>query len=80
MEADEILKLLDHAKAELGDAAGLQEIEEIRIKYLGSKGKLKDIMRSVKDAPPEERPAFGRNANRFKQELTDAVERKTDIH
>lgn len=80
MEADEILKLLDHAKAELGDAAGLQEIEEIRIKYLGSKGKLKDIMRSVKDAPPEERPAFGRNANRFKQELTDAVNhRKNEL-
>jgi len=80
MQADDILTLLDEAQAELAAATELQEVEKVRIKYVGSKGLLKEVMKSLKDAEPSERPAFGRNANRFKVELTESVElRKSEL-
>lgn len=76
MQADDILALLDKAQSEVGSATNSQELEQVRIAYLGSKGRLKEIMKSLKDAEPAERPAFGRNANRFKVELTESVEHR----
>ena len=53
-------------------------LREWEIKYLGKKGAVTDIMRSVGTLPPEERAAFGKRANEIKQALTGAfAERET---
>ncbi len=50
-----------------------QNIEELRVEYLGRKGKLTLKLRSLKDVPPEERPQVGEQLNRlrvwFEEEL-----------
>lgn len=42
------------------------DAESFRIKYLGKKGILKELVKSVRDVPPESRPAFGSKANELR--------------
>ena len=49
---------------EIGKCASMPEIEEIRIKTLGKKGELTAALRSMKDIPNEQRPAFGKRCQR----------------
>jgi phenylalanyl-tRNA synthetase alpha chain len=46
--------------------------------YLGKKGALTHMLRSVGDLPPEERPAFGRAANEAKVALGEAYAAKEE--
>jgi phenylalanyl-tRNA synthetase alpha chain len=43
-------------------------------RYLGKKGALTQMLRSVKELPPEERPAFGRATNLAKTTLEEAYD------
>ena len=44
-----------------------ETLEQFRIKHLGSKGTLKQLMKNIKDIPNEQRKAFGQLANKAKQ-------------
>ena len=61
------LKLIEEAK----DSATLQDI---RVKYLGKKGELTTILKSMKDLSKEERPVMGKLVNDVKK----VVEEKLD--
>ena len=77
MKAEEILRVKDRALAEAAAATDMQAVEAVRIRYLGGKGLLKEIMQDLKTIGAAERPAYGRNANRLKTELLGAInERK----
>lgn len=56
--------------------ATANDIENLRVKYLGRKGALTALLRSTRDLPPEERPEFGRRTNEVKRELEEAFARK----
>lgn len=43
-----------------------QEIEQLRVEYLGRKGKLTSLLRGLREIPPEERPEVGEELNRLK--------------
>lgn len=62
----ETQKLRDEIKSSAVNNA--QELEQFRITYLGSKGKLKDIFALMKDVPVEEKKSFGQALNTLKQE------------
>ena len=80
MNAADIIALKDEAIQEATEATDLKSIEKVRIKYLGSKGLLKDIMKNLKTIDGSERPAFGRNANILKEELLALInERKQSM-
>jgi phenylalanyl-tRNA synthetase alpha chain len=66
-------------KAALGaveQAKSAEELERIRIQYLGRKGELTAILRSLKDMPIEERREVGPKAQALQRELTEAIDRK----
>ena len=44
-----------------------EALEQFRIKHLGSKGTLKQLMKNIKDIPNEQKRAFGQLANKVKQ-------------
>ncbi|MCQ8211889.1 phenylalanine--tRNA ligase subunit alpha [Cetobacterium somerae] len=70
--------LKDEASLNIQKAATLQEIDEIRVKYLGKKGEFTEISKSMRDLSPEERPAFGQMVNDVKTIITTLVEEKTN--
>ena len=63
--------------AELEDVnEDLKEIESLRSKYLGRKGKVASLFSLMGEASNEERPALGESLNQLKKELTTLFEDK----
>ena len=55
-------------------ASTAEELDAVRVCYVGRKGSLPEIMKGLKDLPPEERARAGQAANAFKQDFTAALE------
>lgn len=54
------------------EAAGaLEKLNDIRVAFLGKKGELTSIMKSMKEIAPEERPAFGQMVNETRSEIDE---------
>ncbi|MBB6062127.1 phenylalanyl-tRNA synthetase alpha chain [Thermosipho japonicus] len=68
---DEIKQLVDAAKKEIDNAEDLQQLNQIRVKYLGKKGLITSQMKKLKDLPQQERPKFGAVVNKAKSEVED---------
>ena len=63
--------------AELEDVnEDLKEIESLRSKYLGRKGKVASLFSLMGEASNEERPALGESLNQLKKELTTLFDDK----
>ncbi|MBC2851059.1 phenylalanine--tRNA ligase subunit alpha [Cetobacterium sp. 8H] len=73
---DKLSALKDEASLIIQKAATLQEVDEIRVKYLGKKGEFTEISKSMRDLSPEERPVFGQLVNEVKTFITTLVEEK----
>ena len=66
---EKLSKMLEEAREQLNKAASLADTEEIRVKVLGKKGQLTEILRSMGKLPPEEKKALGMAANKVKAEF-----------
>jgi phenylalanyl-tRNA synthetase alpha chain len=58
--------IVDGAHEEIERAAASRDLEEVRVKYLGKRGALTQLLRALPDLPPAERPVVGREANEAK--------------
>jgi len=80
MNAGEIDRLRGAALEEAADAGDASALEQVRVRYLGRKGRLPEIMKGLKALPAEERAAAGRAANAFKRDVSAAIdERRTAL-
>ncbi|MBY0470811.1 phenylalanine--tRNA ligase subunit alpha [bacterium] len=65
---------------EAGSARTLEQLEEIRIRVLGKKGSLSEVLKALGSVSAEERPKIGAVANQWKQQIEAALqERKTQL-
>ena len=71
---DRIQQIQDAAAAAVDRAASSEELERIRIEYLGRKAELPNLLRGVAQLPPAERGAVGRAANEARKALEAAIE------
>lgn len=71
---DSLQEMKTDAVGELNKAGSLEEIENIRIKYLGKKGALTQILRGMGKLSPEERPAIGKVGNEVRDLVESAIE------
>lgn len=55
----------------------LDKLEEFRLKYLGKKGALTQVLRGMGGLPAEERPIVGQIANEVRNQLESELEQKT---
>lgn len=62
------------AKASLELASTKQELENIRVKYLGKKGELTAVLKQMGKLSPEERPVMGQLANEVRSAIEALVE------
>ena len=74
--ADELACLHAEADTRIGAAATLGELEALETEYLGRKGSITTLMRSIGSLPAEERPGFGQRLNAAKAELIERIERR----
>ncbi len=52
------------------------ELEELRVKYLGKKGEITTLLRSMGKQPPAERPVIGKKANELRQLIEGLLEQR----
>ena len=65
----------------LEQAKETQAVEDIRIKYLGKKGNVTQVLKGMKDLSPEERPIVGKLANDVRDTIQAKIsERKAVLH
>lgn len=62
------------AKAALELAGTKQELENIRVKYLGKKGELTAVLKQMGKLTPEERPVMGQLANEVRAAIESLIE------
>jgi len=72
----QIEELVREADAELAQVKDGAALEQFRIKYLGSNGKVKGLMKLMGGIPKEEKPAFGQKANGAKSHIEGGFEAK----
>ncbi len=73
---ERLLKIQKEAEEALKKAKTLEELEALRVKYLGRKGPLTLFIQKIGDLPREERPSLGRLANEIKKDLSREIEEK----
>ncbi|MDO4869248.1 MAG: phenylalanine--tRNA ligase subunit alpha [Bacillota bacterium] len=69
-------KILEEAKAQLEKARTQAETDEIRVKILGKKGELTQILRGMGKLSPEERKETGQMANKVRSEVENMLNEK----
>ena len=66
------------ALEELKKVSTKVEVESIRVKYLGKKGELTQILRGMGKLTPEERPVVGKIANEIRESLETFISSAAD--
>lgn len=73
VDADRLEQLEAKARRDVAEAATLQDLTTIRAGYLGKKGSLAAILRSIGDLDGAERAAVGKSANVTKNRIEQCV-------
>ncbi|SNZ09639.1 phenylalanyl-tRNA synthetase, alpha subunit [Persephonella hydrogeniphila] len=73
---DQIKSLGKEALELIEQAENLDKLNSIRVEYLGKKGKIKNILKTLGKLSPEERKEIGQLANRIKDEIETALKEK----
>lgn len=63
---------------ELKGARALRDIDQLKVRYLGKKGPLNELMVSLRDVSSEERPRAGKAINELKQEITHLLDQAAE--
>lgn len=69
---EEILKNLENSKL-------VEEVENIRVKVLGKKGQLTEILKDMKNLSNEERPVVGKIVNEVREQIESRISQKKEI-
>ncbi|XOQ59446.1 MAG: phenylalanine--tRNA ligase subunit alpha [Clostridium sp.] len=75
MIKEKLEKIRENALQDLKNKTEVTEINKIRVKYLGKKGELTQILRNMKSLSKEERPIVGKFANEVRKNLEEAIEK-----
>jgi len=75
----ELGSIRTEALREVSTADNLETLREVEVKYLGRKGIVNQLLKGLKDVPPEQRPEIGRLINELKLELSREIETKRTL-
>ena len=67
------------ALAAIGAAGNTEELEALRVQYLGKKGELTALLKQMGKLSAEERPVMGQMANAVRADLEAAIESRSSV-
>ena len=76
---EQLEKIKEEALQQISSAESLDTLNDIRVAYLGKKGELTSLLKSMKDVAPEERPVFGQLVNDTRAEIEKVMEEAKKI-
>lgn len=66
---DQVDALLEQAKQAIASSQQLDQLEQLRVQYLGKKGELTDLLKQVSSLPVDQKPLMGKAVNLAKREI-----------
>jgi phenylalanyl-tRNA synthetase alpha chain len=76
---ERIDELRDEAEQAIAAAPGSEALEELRVRYLGRKAELPQLLRGVAELAPEQRAQVGRVANQARAALEARIEERAAV-
>ena len=68
----ELEAIVNQAKAEIDAASDAATLDQVRVEFMGKKGKLTDLLKGLGQLSAEERPLAGQKINEAKQVIQQA--------
>ena len=78
MIKEQLSQIKDAAEKFLSETSSLEELENLRVKYLGKKGELTAVLSQMGKLSPEERPVVGKLSNEVRGYIENAIKTKKD--
>ena len=75
---EKVNSIKENAIKEIKAADTLQNLNDLRVMYLGKKGKLTEILRGMGSLSPEERPVMGALVNEAKEEVSNEIVKREE--
>ncbi len=73
---DKIKNLKENANRILNEITSTQELEKLRVEYLGKKGEIVELLKGLKDIDKEKRKKIGESANKLRDYINEKIEKK----
>ena len=75
---EQLIKIKTSAKEQMDAVKNRRDLEEFRLKFLGKKGEVTSILRSMGTLSQLERPKVGQEVNNLRQELENGIAHKEE--
>ena len=75
----ELEKIKEMALQKIKSSEAIDTLEQIRVEFLGKKGKITEILKKLGSLTPEERPKVGAVANEIKEIITNTIQEQHQI-
>ena len=73
---EKIKALKEKISKDFKEISNLEELEKIRLKYMGKKGEVVELLKNLKDVAQEEKKEFGNKVNLLKSDVLEKIEGK----
>ncbi|HHV94416.1 MAG TPA: phenylalanine--tRNA ligase subunit alpha, partial [Firmicutes bacterium] len=73
---EQLQTLRETAWRQIAEAGDTKQLDQIRVRYLGKKGELTALLRSMGSLSPEERPVVGKMVNQLREEMEKLLEER----
>lgn len=61
--------IMKNALSQIEDSKELDKLNDIRVAFLGKKGELTSVLKSMKEVAPEDRPKVGQLVNEARKQI-----------
>lgn len=69
----EVKHLVESALSEISGCNDVRALDDVRVRFLGKKGEITALLKSLGGMPPDERKTFGQAVNAGRDEVTQAI-------
>ena len=76
---EKLEQIRNMAKQKAEEIKNMQELNDLKVKMLGKKGELTEILRGMKDLSPEERPVIGSLVNKVRDDIEENFKKVEEI-
>ena len=71
---EKLAKIKEEALEKIKNASTMEMLNDLRVTYLGKKGQMTEVLKSMKNVAPEDRPAVGQMVNDTRNEIEECFE------
>lgn len=71
---EKLTTMKEEGLSKIAACENMNDLQALRVLYLGKKGPIQEVMKMMKDLPKEERPAFGQEVNEIKTMFASAID------